>query len=108
MMSATQFRAMKSTAYFINIARGGLVRTAALTAALEQKRIAGAGLDVTDPEPLPDADQLWQLPNVVVTPHIGGQSPEGMDRQWRLWRENVRRFAAGEPLLCVVDKAKGY
>jgi phosphoglycerate dehydrogenase-like enzyme len=108
MMSATQFRAMKSTAYFINIARGGLVRTAALTAALEQKRIAGAGLDVTDPEPLPDADRLWQLPNVVVTPHIGGQSPEGMDRQWRLWRENVRRFAAGEPLLCVLDKAKGY
>ena len=79
-----------------------------MTAALEQKRIAGAGLDVTDPEPLPDADRLWQLPNVVVTPHIGGQSPEGMDRQWRLWRENVRRFAAGEPLLCVVDKAKRY
>jgi phosphoglycerate dehydrogenase-like enzyme len=44
----------------------------------------------------------------VISPHIGGQSPEALDRQWRLWRENVRRFAAGEPLLCVVDRQKGY
>jgi cyclase len=108
MMGGRQFEAMKPTAYFVNVARGGLVETPALTAALERKRIAGAGLDVTDPEPLPDEDTLWQLPNVVVSPHVGSQSPEAVERRWRLWRENVRRFVAGERLLCVVDKAKGY
>ena len=63
---------------------------------------------MTDPEPLPAEHPLWKLANVVISPHLGGQSPEGRDRQWRLFRENVRRFVAGEPLLCVVDKAKGY
>jgi D-2-hydroxyacid dehydrogenase (NADP+) len=63
---------------------------------------------VTDPEPLPDGHPLWKMTNCVVSPHIGGQSPEVKDRQWRLWRENVRRFVAGERLLCVVDKVKGY
>ena len=74
----------------------------------EQKQIGGAGLDVTDPEPLPAGDPLTKLANCVISPHIGGLSPEVKERQWRLWRENVRRFVAGEPLLCVVDKAKGY
>jgi phosphoglycerate dehydrogenase-like enzyme/glyoxylase-like metal-dependent hydrolase (beta-lactamase superfamily II) len=107
MMGLSQFQAMKRSAYFINIARGGLVKTDDLTAALSQKMIAGAGLDVTDPEPLPDDNPLWKQRNLVVSPHIG-PSPEGKDRQWRLFRENVRRFVAGEPLLCVVNKAKGY
>ena len=79
-----------------------------LLAALDQKLIAGAGLDVTDPEPLPDEHPLWKHPNVVISPHIGGQSDGARDRQWRLFRENVRRFVNGEPLLCVVDKSKGY
>ncbi|MBL8796349.1 MAG: MBL fold metallo-hydrolase [Planctomycetia bacterium] len=108
LFGSPQFRAMKSSAYFVNIARGGIVQTAALQEALEKKHIAGAGLDVTDPEPLPDRHPLWKLSNCIISPHIGGQSPEAMDRQWRLWRENVRRFAAGEPLLCVVDKERGY
>jgi phosphoglycerate dehydrogenase-like enzyme len=108
LMGAKQFAAMKKTAYFINVARGGLVRLADLVAALKNKQIAGAGLDVTDPEPLPDAHPLWQLANAIISPHTGGVSPEGRDRQWRLWRENVRRFVAGEPLVCVVDKRKGY
>ena len=70
--------------------------------------IAGAGLDVTDPEPLPDGPSACgRCPTVVISPHIGGQSPEAKERQWRLWRENVRRFVAGEPLLCVVDKDEG-
>lgn len=107
MMGLSQFQAMKPTAYFINIARGGLVKTDDLASALDQKLIAGAGLDVTDPEPLPDTSALWKHKNVVISPHIG-PSPEGRDRQWRLFRENVRRFVNGEPLLCVVDKAKGY
>ncbi|GEM_PF-26524 len=115
MMGLSQFKAMKPSAYFINIARGGLVRTNDLVAALDQRLIGGAGLDVTDPEPLPDSSQLWIHTNlflwkhakVVISPHVG-PSAEGRDRQWRLFRENVRRFVAGEPLLCVVDKAKGY
>jgi phosphoglycerate dehydrogenase-like enzyme len=107
LIGAKQLAAMKKTAYLINVARGGLVKTADLVAALKDGRIAGAGLDVTDPEPLPDDHPLWQLANVVICPHTGGLSPEGRDRQWRLWRENVRRFVAGERLLCVVDRQKG-
>jgi phosphoglycerate dehydrogenase-like enzyme/glyoxylase-like metal-dependent hydrolase (beta-lactamase superfamily II) len=106
MMGESQFKAMKKTAYLINIARGGLVQTPALVAALERKHFAGAGLDVTDPETLPTDHPLWKLPNVAISPHIGRQSPESMERQWRLWRENIRRFVAGEPLLCVVDKSR--
>jgi phosphoglycerate dehydrogenase-like enzyme/glyoxylase-like metal-dependent hydrolase (beta-lactamase superfamily II) len=108
MVGAPQFKAMKPSAYFINIARGGIVKTPDLVAALKTKQIAGAGLDVTDPEPLPDDHPLWSLPNVALSPHIGGQSPGAADRQWRLWRENLRRFVAGERLLCVVDKEKGF
>jgi cyclase len=108
MIGEGQLKAMKSTAHLVNVARGDIVQTPALIEALEQKRIAGAGLDVVDPQPLPPGHPLWKLQNVVITPHVGGQSAGGMDRQWRLWRENVRRFVAGEPLLCVVDKEKGY
>jgi cyclase len=108
MFGASQFGAMKKSAYFINIARGGLVDQQAMLDTLKKNAIAGAGMDVTDPEPLPDHHPLWSLPNVVITPHIGGQSDGARDRQWRLFRENVRRFVAGEPLLCVVDKQRGY
>jgi phosphoglycerate dehydrogenase-like enzyme/glyoxylase-like metal-dependent hydrolase (beta-lactamase superfamily II) len=103
-----QFEAMKKTAYLINVARGPIIKSDDLAAALKNGRIAGAGLDVTDPEPLSDGHGLWKMANCVISPHIGGQSPEAKDRQWRLWRENVRRFVAGEKLLCVVDKKKGY
>jgi phosphoglycerate dehydrogenase-like enzyme/glyoxylase-like metal-dependent hydrolase (beta-lactamase superfamily II) len=108
MFGLPQFNAMKRSAFFINVARGGLVRSEALLTALQNGVIAGAGLDVTDPEPLPFDSPLWKMQQVVITPHIGGQSPEARDRQWRLYRENVRRFVAGEPLLCVVNKEKGY
>jgi phosphoglycerate dehydrogenase-like enzyme len=108
MIDREHFAVMKKSALFINVARGGLVNTDELVAALKTGGIAGAGLDVTDPEPLPNKHVLWTTPNVAITPHLGGQSPEARDRQWRLLRENVRRFVAGEPLLCVVDKQKGY
>src|SRR5262249_3927736 len=108
LIGADQLNVMKHTAYLVNIARGGVVKTNDLAGALNRNAIAGAGLDVTDPEPLPSDHPLLKLPNCVVSPHVGGQSPEVKERQWRLWRENVRRFVAGEPLLCVVDKAKGY
>ncbi len=108
LMGPYQFEAMKKSAYFINVSRGGVVQTKSLVDALQKNQIAGAGLDVTDPEPLPDDHPLWKLHNVIVTPHIGGASEDGQERQWRLYRENIRRFVAGEKLLCVVDKAKGY
>ncbi|MCI0639073.1 MAG: hypothetical protein L0Y70_08355, partial [Gemmataceae bacterium] len=108
LFGASQFVAMKKSAFFINIARGGLVKTDDLMSALKSGQIAGAGLDVTDPEPLPQNHPLWQVKNVIISPHIGGQSDGARDRQWRLYRENVRRFVAGEPLLCVVNKQKGY
>jgi phosphoglycerate dehydrogenase-like enzyme/glyoxylase-like metal-dependent hydrolase (beta-lactamase superfamily II) len=108
MFGAKQFEAMKPTAYFINVGRGALARTPDLVAALQKGQIAGAGLDVTDPEPLADDHPLWKTKNVIISPHVGGQSAGASDRTWRLYRENVRRFVAGEPLLCVVDKQKGY
>lgn len=108
MFGPAQFAAMKKTAFFINIGRGGLMNMDALTTALREKTIAGAGLDVTDPEPLPDASPLWRMKQVVISPHLGGQSDGARERAWRLFRENVRRFVAGEPLVCVVDKQKGY
>ena len=107
MFEGPQFSAMKRSALLINVGRGALVKTEALVAAVNGQ-IAGAGLDVTDPEPLPADHVLWKLSNVSITPHIGGQSAGARDRQWRLYRENVRRFVAGEPLLCVVNKEKGY
>ncbi|HKB37233.1 MAG TPA: NAD(P)-dependent oxidoreductase [Gemmataceae bacterium] len=99
-----QIQAMKKSAYLINIARGELIETKALVAALGAEQLAGAGLDVTDPGSLPDDHPLRKAPNVVVTPHLGGQSPEATERRWRLFRENVRRFVNGERLLCVVDR----
>ncbi|GIW80376.1 MAG: hypothetical protein KatS3mg105_2183 [Gemmatales bacterium] len=108
MFAARQFKAMKPTAFFINVARGRIVHTPDLVAALENKTIAGAGLDVVDPEPLPDEHPLWRLPNCVISPHLGGQAPQAMVRRWLLFRENIRRFVEGERLLGVVDKQKGY
>lgn len=108
MIAASQFRVMKPSALLINIGRGGLVKQDDLIAALKNRTIAGAGLDVTDPEPLPNGHPLWSLENVVISPHLGGQSDGARDRQWRLFRENIRRFVAGERLLCVVDKNRGY
>ena len=102
------FDRTKPTAFFINIGRGRTVDTEALTTALRAGRIAGAGLDVTEPEPLPPDHALWGMPNVIITPHIGGDSDAHMERMWLLFRENLRRFVEGEPLLSVVDKERGY
>ena len=104
LIGSQQLGAMKKTAYLINVADGRLVRTADLVETLEKKGIAGAGLDAADPEPLPDEHPLWKLPNTLVSPRTSSRSPEGMERQWRLWRENVRRFVEGEALLCVVER----
>ncbi len=102
------FAAMKPSAFFINVGRGGTVNTADLIKALEDGSIAGAGLDVTDPEPLPDGHALWKAPNLIITPHFAAWSDAGRELHWLLYRENLRRFVAGEPLLSVVDPTRGY
>jgi phosphoglycerate dehydrogenase-like enzyme/glyoxylase-like metal-dependent hydrolase (beta-lactamase superfamily II) len=108
LIGSAQFALMKPGAFFINIARGKEVDTAALVQALQSKKLAGAGLDVTDPEPLPSDHPLWKLPNAIVTPHVSGQSPGTTSRTRRLFVENMRRFANGEPLVNVVVKKSGY
>ena len=108
MFDAEFFSRTKPTAFFINIGRGRTVDTDALTAALREGRIAGAGLDVTEPEPLPADHELWGMPNVIITPHIGGDSDAHMERMWLLFEENLRRFVDGERLLSVVDLGRGY
>ena len=80
----------------------------ALVDALQNGKIGGAGLDVTPEEPLPEDHVLWQLPNVVITPHTAGGSPNRDDRLVELICENLRRQEAGEPLLSEIDKVKGY
>jgi phosphoglycerate dehydrogenase-like enzyme len=102
------FAASKRGAFFVNVGRGKTVDTDALVRALRDGRLAGAGLDVTDPEPLPVAHPLWGLPNVIITPHVGGDSDGHMERMWLLFEENLRRFASGDRLLSVVDKQRGY
>lgn len=97
----------KDGAYLINIGRGGTIVTEDLTAALMSGKLAGAGLDVTDPEPLPPEHPLWQMPNVIITPHV---SAGGFDREWLRFiiEENLRRYVAGEALLNQVDPSRGY
>lgn len=101
------FDAAKPGVYFINVARGASVVTDDLVAALVDGRVAGAGLDVTDPEPLPADHPLWRMPNVIITPHIAWYGND-RERQIALARENIRRFIAGDALLNVVDPEKGY
>jgi phosphoglycerate dehydrogenase-like enzyme len=79
-----------------------------LVAALKSGRIAGAGLDVTDPEPLPADNPLWKFPNVIITPHVSAESDVDEKVRFAILRENLRRYVAGEKMLSVVDVAKGY
>lgn len=108
MMGPRQFDLLKPHSYFIAVSRGGLYDTDALVRAILSGKLAGAGLDVTDPEPLPKGHPLWKFPNVLITPHIAGRSDGEAARYEALYIENLKRFAAGEPLLHVVDKEKGY
>jgi phosphoglycerate dehydrogenase-like enzyme len=108
MLNESVFRAMKPTAYFINVSRGPLVETPALVRALKEGWIAGAGLDVTDPEPLPSDHPLWTAGNVIITAHTSGRSDPSIQRALDLFSENVRRYVNGLPLLNVVDKQRGY
>ena len=102
------FRAMKSSAYFVTVGRGGVVDEAALLRALREGWIAGAGLDVHAQQPVPTDSPFFDLPNVIMTPHISGITRNFQSRLATLFCENLRRFLRDEPLEYVVDKRKGY
>jgi phosphoglycerate dehydrogenase-like enzyme len=108
LFDAKMFARMKKTAFFINVGRGGSVVTDDLVAALNAGTIAGAGLDVTDPEPLPRDHALWKAKNIIITPHMSAQSDLGQAPRELILREQLRRFVAGDKLLSVVDFKKGY
>jgi phosphoglycerate dehydrogenase-like enzyme len=108
LLDAAALAAMKPSAYLVNVARGALLDEAALVAALRDGRLAGAGLDVFAAEPLPPDHPLWALPNVIVTPHTANRAAGVMARVTDFIRDNIRRFAEGEPLLGLVDRQAGY
>jgi phosphoglycerate dehydrogenase-like enzyme len=108
LFDAKLFGRMKKNAYFINVGRGGSVVTDDLVKALNDGTIAGAGLDVTEPEPLPKGHALWKAKNIIITPHMSARSDLGQSVRALILREQVRRFAAGDKLLSVVDPKLGY
>jgi phosphoglycerate dehydrogenase-like enzyme len=108
MVDARALEAMEEHAWLVNVGRGGQVVTDDLVAALRAGTIGGAALDVTDPEPLPDGHPLWALPNCIITPHTANTLDMVVPQLSERIRENVRRFAAGEPLVGLVDPDLGY
>ena len=102
------FATLKPGAYFISVGRGRSTVTADLIAALGSGRIAGAALDVVDPEPLPAESPLWRLPNVIITPHVSANTAVSAEQRKLVLVENLRRYTAGEPMLSVVDIERGY
>jgi phosphoglycerate dehydrogenase-like enzyme len=108
LFDAEKFALMKPGAYFLNVGRGRIVVTDDLLAALDSGHLAGAGLDVTEPEPLPSDHPLWKSDRVIITPHVSSRAELTGERRWDVFQENMRRFGAGEPLLNLVDKQLGY
>jgi phosphoglycerate dehydrogenase-like enzyme len=108
MIGPQQFELMKKGSYFIAVSRGGIYDLNALVKALDSQRLAGAGLDVFDPEPLPPGHPLWKFNNVIITPHVAGRSDMDRGRMLGIVKSNIQRFAEGKPLLNVVDKSRGW
>jgi D-3-phosphoglycerate dehydrogenase len=102
------FRQMKPDAVLVNVARGPIVVEKDLVEALELQQLAGAALDVTETEPLPPTSRLWDLPNVLITPHVGAQSATRIDATTRLFAENLKHFLVEQPLRNIVDKQLGF
>jgi phosphoglycerate dehydrogenase-like enzyme len=99
---------MKSDSFLINVARGEILEEQTLIRALEEKWIAGAALDVFSEEPLPEHHPLWDLDNVIVSPHVAGSTSQYEDRASDLFAENLKRFLEGRKLLNVVNRSRGY
>jgi phosphoglycerate dehydrogenase-like enzyme len=108
MFTLEQFSAMKRSAYFINIARGDIIRQTDLVKALEQNLIQGAGLDVFVEEPLDSTSPLWEMPQVIITPHLAALSPAYLDRAIKLFADLLSRFVEKREMYNVIDKFKGY
>ena len=108
MIAAKQFDLMKKGAYFVAVSRGRLYDKGALIKAIDSQKLSGAGLDVTDPEPLTADDPLWQFDNIVITPHVASHAKGSDVRRLGVIAGNVGRFARGEPLTHLVDKSVGY
>jgi D-3-phosphoglycerate dehydrogenase len=108
MIDARRLALLPRGAIVINVARGPLVVTEDLIAALESGHLGGAGVDVTEPEPLPPESRLWELPNVIITPHVGGQAASRIDDMTNFICDNLRRYRMGEPLVNLVDKRLGF
>jgi D-3-phosphoglycerate dehydrogenase len=99
---------MKRDAFLVNMARGPLVVEQDLVEVLESGHLAGAAMDVTEVEPLPPASKLWELPNVIITPHVGGQSRTRIEDMTNFFCENLRRWQSGRPLANLIDKRLGF
>jgi len=108
MLDERAFELMKPGAYVINIGRGATIDETALTQALFSGKIAGAGLDVFEEEPLPGDSLLWDMPNVIITAHYAGNTPYYDQRALKIFLENLERYTTGRPLLNIVDKSIGY
>jgi phosphoglycerate dehydrogenase-like enzyme len=108
LIGARELALMKPDAYLCVMSRGGIVDQDALADALSNGRLAGAGLDATEPEPLPAEHPLWDLPNVIISPHCSGASRQTAERGRQILRENLARFLADEPLLNQCDKRAGF
>jgi len=107
-ISLKELKKMKDTAYLINISRGKIIKEEDLIQALQTGIIQGAGLDVFEEEPLPPDNPLWDLKNVIITPHYAGSTPEYFNRAISIFYDNLQRYLKGEPLLNMVDKKRGY
>jgi phosphoglycerate dehydrogenase-like enzyme len=108
MISRNELEMMEPHAWLVNVARGGHIVTDDLVWALQNNVIGGAGLDVTDPEPLPDGHPLWTLPNCIITPHVGSTPALSEPGLAKRITTNVARFAGGQPLLGRIDADLGY
>ena len=107
-VNAAFFESMKDGSYYVSVGRGPTTDTDALIAAVENKKLHGVGLDVTDPEPLPSGHPLWTVPNVIITPHRSALSERSSRNTWIIARENLRRYILGDKLLNQVDLDRGY
>ncbi len=108
LIGARELAAMKPSAFLVNIGRGAIVDEAALIRALQQGTLAGAGLDVFEQEPVPAGSPLYDMENVIMTPHVAGLSARYSERLTQLFAENLARYVAGRPLLNLVDRQRGY
>jgi len=107
-ISARRIEMMKPGVFIVNVGRGSAIDTDALIDALRSGHVAGAGLDVTDPEPLPKESPLWDMHNVIITPHVSGFSPTNPERIFNIFAENLKRYLRNEPLVNTVDFERGY